>query len=259
MQRAFITGIVCAVLLGSLGVYAVSRKMSFVGDGVAHASLAAVALALLLGWSPLPLALAASVVLAGCIHLLSRSSRLTHDSALGIIFVTGMAIGIVLLQQYQGYAPELVSYLFGNILTIRTVDLWTICGVGAIAAGILYAYRRQFTFLTVDPEGAALSGISSFVFDFLLTLLISVTVVLSIKVIGIVLVSGLLILPTTAAKLLARSFRDMQRYAVYASTLFVVLGLVLSFYLDLPSGATIVLCGVGICGMIAFIRFWTKK
>lgn len=254
MQRALIAGSICAILLGWLGVYAVSRKMSFIGDGIAHASLAAVALALLFGWAPLPVALVASVILAAMIHALEQHSRMSHDSAIGIIFVTGMALGIVLLQQYDGYAPELMSYLFGNILAIRQADIWTMAIVGTAVLGVLAACRRQFVFLTVDSEGAALSGISRSRYELLLTILISVTVVLSIKVIGIVLVSGLLVLPSVAAKLLARTFADFELYGVLLSLLFVLAGMVLSFYLDLPTGAAIVLVGAAAVGIISLFR-----
>lgn len=244
MQRAFLAGFVIAVLLGWLGVYTIARKMSFVGDGVAHASLAAVAMAILFGWSPLPVALIASVFIAAAIHLLGRSKNISQDTAIGVIFVAGMALGIVLLQFYEGYVPELVSYLFGNMLAIRSGDVSTIFLVGAAIFATLVAYRRQFVFLTIDPEGAVLHGINRNLLDLLLTILIAVTVVLSIKIVGIVLVSGLLILPSTVGKMLATSFKEFEIYSIVASLLFVFTGLVLSFYFDLPSGATIVLVGV---------------
>lgn len=244
MQRAFLAGFVIAVLLGWLGVYTIARKMSFVGDGVAHASLAAVAMAILFGWSPLPVALIASVFIAAAIHLLGRSKNISQDTAIGVIFVAGMAIGIVLLQFYEGYVPELVSYLFGNMLAIRSGDVSTIFLVGAAIFATLVACRRQFVFLTIDPEGAVLHGINRNLLDLLLTILIAVTVVLSIKIVGIVLVSGLLILPSTVGKMLATSFKEFEVYSIIASVLFVFTGLVLSFYFDLPSGATIVLVGV---------------
>lgn len=244
MQRAFIAGLMIAILLGWLGVYAIARKMSFVGDGVAHASLAAVALAILCGWSPLPVALIASVFIGAAIHFLGRSKNVSQDTAIGVIFVAGMAIGIVLLQFYDGYVPELMSYLFGNMLAIRKADVSTIFLVGMAILAILFTLRRQFIFLTVDPEGAVLHGIHRNSYDLLLTILIAVTVVLSIKIVGIVLVSGLLILPSSVGKMIATSFKKFELYSIIASVLFVCTGLVLSYYFDLPSGATIVLVGV---------------
>lgn len=244
MQRAFIAGIVIAVLLGWLGVYTISRKMSFVGDGVAHASLAAVALAILFGWSPLPVALIASVFIATAIHVLQKTRTISHDTAIGVIFVAGMALGIVLLQFYDGYVPELVSYLFGNMLAIRSIDVLIISLVGAVIFAFLLLLRRQFIFLTIDRDGAVLHGINRDMLDLLLTILIAMTVVLSIKVVGIVLVSGLLILPSTVGKMLARSFAQFEIYSVVASICFVIAGLICSYYFDLPTGATIVLVGV---------------
>lgn len=244
MQRAFLAGIMIAVLLGWLGVYTISRKMSFVGDGVAHASLAAVALAILFGWSPLPVALIASVFIAGAIHMLGRTRTIAHDTAVGVIFVAGMAIGIVLLQFYEGYAPELISYLFGNMLAVRSADMLIMAPVAGAILALLFIFRRQFVFLTVDPEGAALHGVHRNLLDLLLTILIAVSVVLSIKIVGIVLVSGLLILPSTVGKMLASSFRQFEYMSVLLGVLFVLTGLVCSYYFNLPSGAAIVLVGV---------------
>lgn len=244
MQRAFLAGVIIAILLGWLGVYAITRKMSFVGDGVAHASLAAVALAILFGWSPLPVALIASVIIAIAIHLLGKTDTISHDTSIGVIFVAGMALGIILLQFYEGYVPELISYLFGNLLAIRTADVYIMGVVGGCIFAILLLLRRQFIFLTLDPEGAAMSGIKRSPLELLLTILIAITVVLSIKVVGIVLVSGLLILPSTVGKMLSRSFAQFEWYSVMASMLFVILGLILSYYFNLPSGATIVMVGV---------------
>ncbi|USN53348.1 MAG: metal ABC transporter permease [Candidatus Nomurabacteria bacterium] len=243
MQRALVVGVTSAALLGWMGVYVISRHLSFIGDGIAHASLAAIAVAVLLGWAPLPVALVFSIVLAVILFLMEKKTNISRDTAIGILFVVGMALGIILLQFHQGYVPELISFLFGNILAIRTIDLSIVLILGACIGALLFVYRKQLTFITVDAEGAQLAGVNRNFFELLLYILTALTVVLSIKVVGIVLVSALLVIPSAISKSFAKSFIAFQWISIVASVLIVVVGLILSYVLDLPSGATIVLVG----------------
>ena len=243
MVRALIAGVFTAVLLGSLGVFVVTRKMSFIGDGIAHASLAGIALALLLGWAPIPAAAGLAVLIAAGIYFLEKKTAVSSDTAIAIMFTTGMAIGIVLLNFYQGYQPELISYLFGNILTINTFDLINIIAIGGLVLAGLFVFYRKILFSTVDPVGAYLSGLSPWVYDLLLYIATAVSIVLSIKLAGIVLVSALLVIPAAIAKLYSSSFRKFFVLSIIISAVIVVTGLVASYYLNLPSGATIILTG----------------
>lgn len=254
MQRALIAGSISGLLLGALGVFSMSRRMTFVGDSIAHASLAAIAMALLLGVAPLPFALLASLVFAVLIHVMAKKTTLSHDSVLGIIFVGGMALGIVLLQFYKGYVNELMNILFGNFLAIRTLDVAVMLGVGVVLLGIIALLWRSFTFSTIDPDGAALHGIRTDRMDLILTIIIALGVTMSIKVVGIVLVSGLLVLPSATSKLLATSFRGWQIGATVLGLLMVWIGLITSYYADLPSGAVIVLVGVAMFSVAAVVR-----
>ncbi len=195
MQRAFAAGGITALLLGALGVYIVSRRMSFLGDGLAHASLAGVALAILFGWAPLPVTLVFSILLAFVLYFFEEKAQIASDMAIGIIFTTGMAIGVILLHFYPGYQPELVSYLFGNILAVTNTDLAIIAGVGAVVLASLFFFSKRLTFVTFDPEGAYLAGLRSSLYVLLLYVFTAVAIVLSIRLLGIVLVSALLILP----------------------------------------------------------------
>ncbi len=262
MQRALVAGIIIALLLGWLGVYVISRNMSFVGDGVAHASLSAVALAILVGFTPLPTAIVFSILLAIAIHALKQKSSISFDAVIGILFTTGMALGIVLLQFHEGYVPDLMSYLFGNILTINTSDLWWMAGVGTLIIIFLATARRPLAFLTIDPEGSSLAGIPTKRIDLLLTIMISLSVVLSIKMIGIVLVSALLILPSASAKLLARSFHQFLVSSIILAVIMVLVGTILSYVLNMPTSAIIVLSGTCIFFVslfLAHLRSLEKK
>lgn len=246
MQRALVAGMISALLLGWVGVYVVSRKMSFLGDGIAHASLAGVAIALLAGLSPLPVALAVGVLIALIIFVIEKKTNVSRDAAIGVLFTSGMALGVVLLHFFEGYQPELISFLFGSILSVQTIDLIVMAVVGAILLLLLIIFRRQLTFMTIDPEGGYLHGLSSWGYDLMLYIMTALSIILSIKLLGIILVSALLIIPSSISKLISRSFGAFLRNAVLLSVAIVLAGLFFSYLLDLPSGATIVLTGAAL-------------
>lgn len=241
MIRAIIAGTFVSVLLAWLGVFVVSRRMSLIGDGIAHASLAGIALALLAGWAPMPTAIVLAIIIAIVIFWLEKKTNISNDMAIAIILTTGMAIGVVLLHFYQGYQPELISYLFGNILTINMPDLWTIIISTVIILAIVALKYRQLLFTTFDPTGAYLAGINPGRYDLMLYIVTAIAIILSIKIVGIVLVSALLVTPSAFSRLFAKSFKNFLTITISSSTLIVLIGLIASFYLDLPSGATIIL------------------
>jgi len=243
MQRALLGGLVIAVLLGWVGVYATSRNMSFIGAGVAHASLAAVAFAILVGWSPIITAIVFSIILGVALYVLDTHTSVSRDTAIGILFSAGMALGILFLQFHEGYVPDLMSYLFGTILSITSADIMLVAVLGLAMITHMWFLRRELLFITVDPDGAHLSGMNKPAIELLLYVLTSVSVVISIKLIGIVLVSALLVLPASISKTFARSFTSFLLYAIVASVIVVISGLIISFYADWPSGASIVLVG----------------
>lgn len=243
MVRAIVAGVFVAALLGFLGSFVVVRRMSFMGEGIAHASMAGIALALLLGWAPMPTAILFAVLVAVGIYFLEQKVNVSSDMAIGIMFTTGMALGVVLLNFYEGYQPELLSYLFGNILTINDSDLWTIVFSSVAMLSLLGFYYRQLVFTTFDHDGAYLSGINSWVYDLFLYIATAVSIILSIKLVGVILVSALLITPSAFSLLFAKSFKSFCLIAVAMAVVTVFVGLVASYYFDLPSGATIVLTG----------------
>jgi len=243
MQRALVGGLIAALLLGWVGVYATSRNMSFVGAGVAHASLAAIAFAILVGWAPVLTAVVFSVILGIVLYFLDTRTTVSRDTAIGILFSAGMALGVLFLQFHDGYVPELMSFLFGTILSITPEDVFVVALVGMSMMAPMYILRHELLFITIDPEGAYLSGMNKTAVELFLYILTSVAVVLSIKLVGIVLVSALLVLPSAIAKSWAQSFSSFIIYALCSSVLIVIVGLIISFYADWPSGAAIVLFG----------------
>lgn len=243
MQRAFVAGILLAVLMAGLGIFVTLRRMAFFGDGIAHASLAGIAAALLFGWAPLPVALAWAVLVAVAIHALERSTRLSSDTLIGIFFTASMALGVALMSKTHGYQPELVTYLFGSILSVRVEDLVLITGVGLLILAWLVANFRALTYASLAPEAAAVSGIPVSRQSLALYVALAVATVLGVKVLGIVLVSALLVLPPATGRMLSSTFRGYVYAAMSVSVVTTAIGLTASYLYDLPSGAAIILAG----------------
>jgi len=259
MIRALVAGGFISILLGWLGTFIIIRKMSFIGDGIAHASLAGIAIALLLGWATIPTAILWSILIASFIYFLEKKTKISGDMAIAIMFTTGMAIGVILLHFYQGYQPELISYLFGNILTINSFDLFSIIIAAIIILSCLLIFYRRLLFTTLDPTGAYLSGLNPWVYDLVLYIITAVTIILSIKLVGIILVSALLVTPSALGKIFASSFKNFTFITIIFSLIIVISGLIISYYLDLPSGATIILTGTTLFGLSYLGKYLFSK
>jgi len=241
MQRAFIAGIVLAPLLAVLGSFVTLRKMSFFADGIAHASLLGVALSILVGVAPFGGALIIGVVFGVLIFFLERYTSIASDAVIGIMFTTGLALGIILISLQPGYQPDLISFLFGNILAITWSNVWIIAilSVGILST-VIFMFKK-LTLTSLSEELAWTSGISTKYVNLLFYILLSVAVVLGVRLLGIILVSALLITPPVTAKLVTGSFRSYVMSSVVFSLIAFVGGLFASYYLDLPSGASIVM------------------
>lgn len=254
MQRAFIAGIILAPLLSVLGSFATLRKMSFFSDGIAHASLLGVALAIVVGLTPFNGALVIGFFFGVLVFLLERHTNLASDAVIGIIFTTGLALGIIIISLQPGYQPDLISFLFGNILAITWSNVWTILVLSFIILAIVSVLFRQLTLLSLSEELAWTSGIATKYIDVLFYILLSVSVVLGVKLLGIILVSALLITPPVTAKLFTRSFHAYVFYSIIFSLLAFIGGLVISYYLDFPSGASIVVTATAIFAITFTVR-----
>jgi zinc transport system permease protein len=244
MQRALIAGVALGLILPFFGVFVTLRRMSFFGDGVAHATLAGVAIGIIADVSPFMAALGVGVLFGTGVYVLERTTNISSDALVGVLFTGGLALGIVLISWQKGYQPELISFLFGSILSVSTQDLTVILGFSALITLALLRFLRQLTLLALDKESAWLYGVRTELLEFFFYVLLSVTIVLGVKLLGIILVSALLIIPPTIAKMLAPSFKTLIGESVIAGEAFIVMGLLLSYFLDLPSGATIILVGV---------------
>lgn len=249
IQRALLAGILIGLLCSVLGVFLVLRRFSLIGDGLAHFTFGSVALVLLLGAAPQYVTLAAlPLVLAAAIGILwlSENTRIAGDAAIGIVSAVGIAGGVILASLAGGFNVDLLSYLFGNILAIGPGELLL---AGVLCASVLLAvtlcYRDLFA-VTFDEEFARTSGISVRTVNILLALLAALTVVLAMKLVGIMLISALLILPPVAALQLAGSFRAALLCSALLGTLAVASGILTSIVFNLPTGATIIMTCFGV-------------
>jgi manganese/iron transport system permease protein len=241
MQRgllaALMVGIVCAVM----GTFVVLKGLAFIGDAVSHAAFPGLVVAYIVG-APLYIGGSiAAVATALAIGLVSRRGRLRFDTAVGVLFAGTFAFGVLLFSTIKGYVTDLLGYLLGNVLGIGVGDLIQVGILGTIVLVVVIVIRKELLFATFDPLGAAASGLPVARLEYLLLALLGVTIVVSIQAVGIILVVAMLVTPAATAQLLVVRFNQMIAVAIALAAASAVVGLYVSFYLNLASGASIVL------------------
>lgn len=240
MQRALLAGLLVSLAGAWLGVFVVQRRLAFLGHGLAHSAFGGVALGLLLGLDPQLTALPFTLAVALLITWVAQTGRLGQDTAIGVLFALSLAGGIVLLALRPGYSADAFTFLFGSILSVEAGDVLAAAALGALVLAASPLWGR-LAFASFDRESARADGLPVARDDYLLAALIAAAVAVSVKIVGALLVSAFLVIPAAAARLLARSLRAMTLLALALSAASVLLGLLASWLLDLPSGAVIVL------------------
>lgn len=241
MQRALLAGVIIGLVCATIGVYVVLRGLAFIGSGIAHASFGGVALAFLLGWNLVVTAFLFCLATAWGIGFVTQKGRLKEDTAIGLFFTTAMALGIVFIGLLKAYTVDLFGYLFGSILAVTLTDLWLTLGLGLLVLLVIGLLFKEFLFISFDPQMARVVGLPATPLYFLLLGLIAITVVISLKVVGIILVEALIVTPAAAAYQLTNDFRKMMAISVAIGVGATLAGLFLSYYLNTASGATIIL------------------
>jgi len=247
IQRAFIAGSFIGVTCASLGMFLVLRKMSLIGDGLSHVSFGAIALGLFLGVYPFLIAVPVAILGSLLILKISEKAKVYGDAAIGIVSAVGIAGGVILASISRGFNTDLFGYLFGNILAITNLEVVFSVALSITVLGVIFYYYWDLFSATFDEEYARTTGINTSFINIILTVLTAVTVVLTVKMVGVMLVSALLVLPAVSALQIAQGFRKGIGYAVIISCVSVIAGILLSFVFDLPTGAIIV--------MISFLAF----
>jgi zinc transport system permease protein len=246
MQRALVAAVLMGVLCPVLGVFVVIRRMSFFGDAIAHSAFTGIALGLLLGVEPSVGAIGFAVLVALGMGWLQAHSRIPSDTIIGVFFSGAAALGILLIGMFQGYRTDLFAYLFGDILTIGWSDLGVATVLLAGVGGSVIALRKPLLQVALMRDMAAVQGVPVARMEYILMVLLAVTVAVSIKLIGILLVTALLIVPAAAARNVSRSIRQMFALAVGFGALSAVVGLFGSYSLNSASGPTIVLTAIAL-------------
>jgi zinc transport system permease protein len=239
--RAIITGSFIALVCSLLGVLLVLRRFSLIGDGLAHVTFGSVAIGLLLKQPPVYISIPIIMLSSLGILKLTEKARLYGDAAIGIVSSIGIAGGILIASIAGGFNVDLFSYLFGNILSISKVEVIASIALSLVVLlTILFFYHEYFS-ATFDEEFAKVSGINTKKINSILVLLTGITVVLAMRVVGIMLTSSLLILPAVTALQIAKSFKTTMIISSLIAISSVVVGIYISFILNLPTGATIVM------------------
>ncbi len=241
MQRALVAAVIIGVLCGVLGFFVILRRLAFIGVGVSHSALGGVALGLLAGWSPLFTGGIFAVAVALGISWLGPRSRVSEDAVIGVFFSASMALGIVLFSMKRGYQQDLFGYLFGNVLAISSNELYWLCGISLVIL-VLFAFAfRSLLFISFDEEIARAYGQHVDALNALLLVLIAVTVVIGVRLVGVLLIQALLVVPAAIAALWASRYQDQFVLSTLLGAGCGAVGLWLAFVLDIAAGGAIVL------------------
>jgi zinc transport system permease protein len=246
MRLAFAAGAIVGVLAPAVGFFLVQREMSLIGDGIGHVAFAGVAAGYLLGISPVWTALAAALIGAGGIEWLRARRQAAGDQALAIVFYTGIAGGVVLISAAGALNANLFSYLFGSILTVTGSDLVVIAVLGIGALVVLAVLMRALIAVSLDEDGARVAGLPVPVLNGVISMLAALTIGVSMRIVGILLIAALMVLPVIAAQRIAGSLRSTIGMSICFGLLSVLVGLTVSYYANLPPGGTIVLAGTAV-------------
>ena len=241
MVNALAASLLAAIACGIVGVYVVVKRIVFISGGISHASFGGIGLGYFLGIDPVLCVIPFGIASALVIGEVRRRTLLSEDTAIGVIWAMGMALGIMLIALTPGYAPDLLSYLFGNILMVSRSTLWVMLALDVIIVSVVCLLYKEFLAITFDEEFATVIGIPAHKLYLVLLCLIALTVVMLIRVVGVILVIALLTIPAAASRRLTNDLRKMMGLSILFAALFCITGLYLSYLFDLPSGSTIVL------------------
>jgi len=241
IQKAFLAGTFIAITCAALGMFLILRKMSLISDGLSHVCFGAIAIGLFMDVYPYYVAVPVVMAASYLILKITEKAKVYGDASIGIVSAVGIAGGVIIASLSKGFNIDLFSYLFGNILAIRTSEVALAVSLSVCVLAVLYYYYWDLFSATFDNEYAKTTGIKTNKINVILTLLTSLVVVLSVKVVGVLLVSALIILPAAASLQIAKGFKSAIFIACCFSLISVLAGITLSFPLNLPAGAAIVM------------------
>lgn len=246
MQKALIAGIAVGLICSFMGTFLVLRRYSLFGDGIAHVAFGGISVGLFLGVFPLWTAFIVSILGGLGLQKLRQSTKISGDSAVAVVLVTGLAIGVILVSASGGFSVDLFSFLFGSILLISQEDTIMILAISAGIIATLTILQKQFLHLTFNEEQAKLSGMRTTLLNYAFVVLASITVVTSMRLVGILLISALIVIPNITAMMFGKGFKKTVFISMSISVISVVSGILVSYFLNVAPSGTIVMIAVGI-------------
>ena len=254
MLRALIGAILVGVMCPLIGAYVVTRNLAFIGDALAHAVLPGMMLGFMVGINPAIAAVPTGVAVAMLVRVVSRRAGLSADTAIGILFATTFALGLVMLASATTVRVDIEDLLLGQILAITPTGIYISLAITAVVILGMFAFHHWLMFTSFDPVGSQVAGIRSSLTDYALLALLALVIVIGIQAAGIVLVMAMLVIPAATAYLLARRLVSMMMTAAVLGTAAAVTGLYISFHFNLPAGPAMTLVASGIFVLVAVFR-----
>lgn len=255
-QKAFLATVFASISCGIIGSYIVARRIVFISGGITHASFGGIGLAFLLGFNPLLGAVLFAVMSAMGIQFFTKVAEIREDSSIAIWWSLGMALGIIFVFLTPGYTPNLMSYLFGNILTVTSSELWWMFMLNVVIVLFFTLFLRQILYIAFDEEFARTAGLPVDLYNYLIMTLIALTVVLNIRVVGIILILSLLTIPQASANLFTKDFKKLIVLSSVFAFIGTMIGLFISYFLDIPSGAAIIFTLVLMFGLLRVVKIF---
>jgi len=253
--NALLASVFTAITCGIIGTYIVFRRIVFISGGISHASFGGVGIGYYLGINPILGAAVFSVFASLSIESLSRKSELREDSLIGMMWSFGMAVGIIFIFLTPGYAANLMTYLFGNILTVSHTDILIMATLALVIILVFLFLFKEILFLSYDREYAQSQSVPVSFISYLLIALTALTIVINIRVVGIILVISMLTIPQATANLISENFRHIIFYSIGFAFLASISGLFFSYYLNIPSGASIIFFSILIFIILKGFKF----
>ncbi|OQY08277.1 MAG: hypothetical protein B6I28_04890 [Fusobacteriia bacterium 4572_132] len=253
--NAALAVILATISCGIIGTYIVNRKMVFISGGITHASFGGIGIGFFLGINPIVSAAIFAVLSSIGIEYISEKIEITKDSLIGILWSFGMAIGIIFISLTPGYAPNLMTYLFGNILTVSDFDLKLMLGLNIILIIVFKLFLKEIIFISFDEIYLRSKKIPTKLMNYFLISLVALTIVINIKIVGIILVISFLTIPQAIAGIFSKKYIELIIYSIFFGFLGGISGLLVSYFLDIPSGASIIFSYIVIFG---FLKILTK-
>jgi zinc transport system permease protein len=241
MRNALYAAVLVSIACGIVGTFVVIKRIVFISGGITHAAFGGIGLGYLLGVNPVLTAIPFSLLSALGIGVISKKTRISEDSAIGMLWAIGMALGILFIGLAPGYAPDLFSYLFGSILTVPFSDIIIMIVLYAVIIVIMLIFYKEFQALSFDEEFSEIAGVPTLTLYLLLLCLVALSIIVLIRVVGIILVLALLTIPALIARQFTERMSTLMLYSTLCAVISTIIGLWLSYILDLASGATTVL------------------